>query len=75
MKFGSGALLVAAGLLVLWLAVSGRLTNIGAAWSALNGGASVASAGGALPPMAQLGGAAFPVEALPPLPVVVPGLS
>lgn len=69
MKFGSGALLVAVGLLVLWLAASGRLVNLGKAWATLNG--EDATGIGAVPPVAQLNGSVLPAEALPPLPVVV----
>lgn len=67
MKFGSGALLVAVGLLVLWLAASGRLVNLSSAWATLNGEAPAANG---LPPVAKLNGT-MPLEALPPLPVVV----
>lgn len=65
MKFGSGALLVAVGLLVLWLAASGRLVNISKAWATLNGEDTSTA------PVAMLNGGSLPVEALPPLPVVV----
>jgi hypothetical protein len=37
MKFGVGALFVVLGLLILWLAVTGRLSNVEGAWRALTG--------------------------------------
>lgn len=37
MKFGVGALFVVLGLLILWLAVTGRLSNIENAWRTLTG--------------------------------------
>lgn len=73
MKFGSGALLVAVGLLVLWLAVSGRLTNLGAAWNTLNGTPTTGDSSG-VSPVSMLAPQSFPIEALPPLPSVVPSL-
>lgn len=36
MKLGSGVVLVAVGLVVLWLAVTGRLSNLAPAWATLN---------------------------------------
>jgi hypothetical protein len=67
MKFGSGALLVAAGLLILWLAVSGKLSNLSGAWATLNGDtATDTTAESSSLPANLMGG--FPVEAFPPLP-------
>lgn len=37
MKFGVGSLFVVVGLLVLWLAVTGRLANLDGAWRVLTG--------------------------------------
>jgi hypothetical protein len=37
MKFGVGALFVVLGLLILWLAATGRLSNIESAWKTLTG--------------------------------------
>lgn len=77
MKFGSGALLVAVGLLVLWLAVSGRLSNLSPAWNVLNG--APATGGGSPDATAtnQFSSllSQFPVEAFPPLPIPIPSLN
>jgi hypothetical protein len=35
MKLGAGAIIVAVGLLILWLAVTGKLGNVENAWAAL----------------------------------------
>lgn len=35
MKLGAGAIVIAVGLVILWLAVTGKLGNIEAAWRAL----------------------------------------
>lgn len=60
MKLGTGVLFVAIGLVLLWLAVTGRLANAGAAWSALKG---EAPAGGAVKPTSDSGAAAPSSEA------------
>lgn len=66
MKFGGGALVIAAGLLVLWLAVSGKLSNMSAAWATLNGDAGTnLTVSSALPSAATPSG--FPAEAFPTL--------
>lgn len=65
MKFGGGALVIAAGLLVLWLAVSGKLSNMSAAWATLNGSKGTDLAVSALPSTAPPSG--FPPEAFPTL--------
>lgn len=49
MKLGSGVVLVAVGLVILWLAVTGRLSNLAPAWATLNSdgpGAGVNPTGG-----------------------------
>lgn len=40
MKFGVGTLFVVIGLLILWLAVTGRLSNVESAWRTLTGQAA-----------------------------------
>jgi hypothetical protein len=69
MRFGSGALLVAAGLLVLWLAVSGKLSNLGGAWAILNGDAlpGSESASAVTAPIINKVAQGFPLEAFPTL--------
>lgn len=47
MKIGAGAILIAVGLVVLWLAVTGRLSNLTAAWGVLTG--DTAPSGNAVP--------------------------
>lgn len=73
MRFGSGALLVAVGLLILWLAVSGKLTNLSSAWATLNGEAAAGTTGvdNALNSLTK----SFPAEAFPTLPMPVPSLN
>jgi hypothetical protein len=70
MKFGSGALLVAAGLLVLWLAVSGKLSNLPGAWATLNGDSAGTDLSAAIPNAPAIPYAGYPAEAFPPLPAL-----
>lgn len=37
MKFGASALLIGVGLVIVWLGVTGRLSNLGRAWAELTG--------------------------------------
>lgn len=64
MRASTSILLVAVGLFVLWLAATGRLNRIGAAWQYLNEG------GAPLPPttVKPSGGTLPATVALPPLP-------
>ena len=71
MKFGSGALLVAAGLLVLWLAVSGKLSNLSAAWGALNGVTPDTTTASNAQPVPNMF-AGFPAEAFPRMTIPAP---
>lgn len=72
MRSTTAALLVVIGLGVLWLAVTGRLERIPAAWAALSGGAGTAlgrelgrdfgGKPGAPPPVVKPSGVAWPLQ-------------
>lgn len=71
MRFGNGALLLAVGLFLLWLVVTGRLSRAAAAWNALVGttpGAEHPTAGPAAP--GSTGPGPIHIGALPPLQAV-----
>lgn len=79
MKLGVGTLFVGIGLVILWAAVTGRLSNVGAAWAALKGDDPAATvhpaSGGAAAPTASRVAAALNVPAGFPAFPILPSLN
>lgn len=77
MKLGVGVLFVAIGLVILWLAVTGRLSRLSDAWTVLKGDAAgagdvqpVSGPAAGMNPLNRSLSAALNIPAFPTLPVV-----